>query len=106
MMNGKLDCGDYVSMTFQATPSLQTINLVYLFGSKVGHTLTRIQGSFFGRGAARVPCSQGVGGNHPELILSPGEQIHHCGHFFIPLHSSRNYGETCQMNSTGPKCRT
>ncbi len=48
--------------------------------------LTGFSGGDFGRGVTRGSGAQRVGGDDPELILRPGRQIDHGGHFCISLH--------------------
>lgn len=65
------------------------------------HVLTRIEGFLFRRGAARLTRPQSVCSNHPELVLCPGEQIHHCGFFGVPFYIRRSCRETPSFN---PEC--
>lgn len=65
-----------------------------------GRDLTCLQGFVFKWRAAWLSCPQSVGGNHPELIFCPGEQIHHCGRLLVPLHVCRSYREMHRFHFT------
>lgn len=108
MMNGKLNCGRWdvgratsFSMTFSerlpGRPGREDKSRLPPAAQRErAAALTGVRGSFFGRGAAGLPGSQRVGGDHPELVLGPGDQIHNHGRLFVALHVGGNCRETSE----------